>query len=116
MKIIKLFLLVGLFGVLSCSDKVEKSMVDCLGESLLIGVNHKATNDDPLKIDFNVSYHGEHELNNSIKWDFGDGSSETLNGAAASHTYKQVGTYTVIAKVGLTGGCSFDKKETVIIK
>lgn len=41
------------------------------------------------------------------KWDFGDGTSQTLNsGAAFQHIYVNPGTYTVKLKVTDAGGCS----------
>ncbi|MDR2272900.1 MAG: PKD domain-containing protein [Sphingobacterium sp.] len=115
MKFIKTFCLLSLLTFFSCG-KAEKSIVDCFGESILVDVHHKAAADAASKIDFNVSYGGDHKMDTAIKWDFGDGTIQTLNGLTASHTYSKAGTYTVIAKVGLNnGGCSFDIKETVTI-
>lgn len=116
MKLVKPFFLFALLTVFSCSDKAAESVVDCFGESILIDVHHQASSQKATQIDFNVSYTGDHKMDTAIKWDFGDGTVQTLNGLTASHTYTKAGTYTAIAKVGLNnGGCSFDIKETVTI-
>ncbi|MGJ1320443.1 PKD domain-containing protein [Sphingobacterium spiritivorum] len=103
--------------VLSCSDKEEEAIVDCFGQSILIDVQHETVDTNPFQVNYNVSYAGHHTIDKSIRWDFGDGSVQTTDGKTSSHTYAKTGTYTVTAKVGLNnGGCSFDVKETVIIK
>lgn len=100
----------------SCSDKETQSIVDCFGESFLVDVHHEVSTANPLQVNFNVSYGGDHTVDGTMKWDYGDGINQTNTGVTAAHTYAKSGTYTVIAKVGLNnGGCSFDIKEKVTI-
>lgn len=116
MKIINLFSFFIVLLICSCSDKEAKSIVDCFGESLLIDVKHTSSESNQSQINFNVTYSGDHAIDNMVKWDFGDGKVQTTNGIIANHTYDKSGTYTVVAKVGLNnGGCSYDIKETVVI-
>ncbi|UQA73898.1 PKD domain-containing protein [Sphingobacterium siyangense] len=113
----KSLLFLGLIAVSSCGDKVEKSVVDCFGQSILVDVDHKASESNASKIDFNITYTGKQTVDNAVRVDFGDGTVQDFTGRDASHTYTKAGTYTAIAKVGLNNGhCSFDIKETVTIK
>ncbi|QQT25920.1 PKD domain-containing protein [Sphingobacterium spiritivorum] len=116
MKLLKLFLLFSILGIMSCSDKVEESMIDCLGESFLTNVEHSSSDQNAKLINFNITYSGEQQLNNSVKWVYGDGAQQVVNGKTSSHTYSQSGTFTAIATVKTSGGCTFDVKETVIVK
>lgn len=118
MKVIKkMVLFSGFIAVSACSDKVEDSVVDCFGQSILVDVVHKTSESNASKIDFNITYAGKQTIDNAVRWDFGDGTVQDFTGRDASHTYTKAGTYTAIAKVRLNNGhCSFDIKETVTIK
>lgn len=117
MKKFKVLLLFSLIGTVSCSDKVEKSIVDCLGESLLTGIDHTVSAQNSSLINFEVHYSGDHKLDNTVKWDFGDGKQQTGTGKTISHTYTSPGTYHVVGKVSVNdGGCVHDVKETIVVK
>jgi len=115
MKLAKLILPAVVLGLLSCG-KTEESVIDCLGESFLTNIEHSASAQNTKIINFTVGHSGEQQLNNSIKWNFGDGAQQTVNGTTANHTYAQAGTYTAIATVTTSGGCTFDVKETVSVQ
>lgn len=102
-------------GLSSCG-KTEESIVDCLGESFLTNVEHSASAENVKTINFTVGHSGEQQLNNSIKWNFGDGAQQTVTGKSANHTYAQAGVYNAIATVTTSGGCTFDVKETVNVQ
>lgn len=115
MKLAKLFLPAVIIAFLSCG-KAEEKIIDCLGESLLIDIKHSVSPQNARLINFTVGYSGGQQLNNSIKWNFGDGEQQTVSGATANHTYGQAGTYTAIATVAISSGCKFDVKETVNVQ
>lgn len=116
MKTFKLFLFFCLFGAASCSDKEEKSVVDCLGDAILTSIDHSASAQNSSLINFEVKYSGNYILDSTVKWDFGDGKQQTGTGKTISHTYTAPGTYHVIGKVSVNnGGCIHDVKETVVI-
>ncbi|KGE15896.1 PKD domain-containing protein [Sphingobacterium deserti] len=91
-------------------------MVDCLGESFLTNIEHSTSAQNAMIVSFTVGHSGEQQLNNSIKWNFGDGAQRTVSGTTVEHTYAQAGTYTAIATVTSSGGCTFDVKETVDVQ
>ncbi|MFY0483839.1 PKD domain-containing protein [Flavobacterium sp. PLA-1-15] len=108
-----------IFGITSCSpDKLIESATDCLFESALVLIDHTKATEDPKKVTFEITYGGEKNLDENIKWDFGDGTPvQTLTGTTATHTYTTAGSYTAKAVVTLNGGkCSYDKHNTVDIE
>lgn len=110
-----LFLAFVAGGIVSCGK--EDDIVDCLVESALLDVHHSASGENTKQINFNVTYYGEHTLKEKIKWDFGDGTAvQTLSGVTASHIYANAGSYEVKAVVNISGGCSYDLKESVTVE
>ena len=93
--IIAILLFVSSLNFISCKDNIEDT-IDCLSESFLFKVSHTADAQDAKKITFKVTYSGDHKLDNSVKWDFGDGTIET-KGTEVTHTYSSTGTFTVKA-------------------
>jgi hypothetical protein len=77
-------------------------------------LHHNADAQSPKLINFHIEYDGEHTLNNSVEWDFGDGQTATLTGLTASHTYAAAGSFHVKATVKFTDNdCSPDINRTV---
>lgn len=102
--------------MLSCS-KDEESVVDCFGESLLLSIHHNASTENTKLINFNVDYSGDHTFDNTIKWDFGDGTpTQTITGKTATHTYATAGPYTAKATVTLNKRkCSYNLEESLTV-
>jgi len=76
----------------SCGKDVEESIIDCLGETALASVKYAADPANPKKINFTYQYDGKGTLH-SVKWTFGDGKTETVNGNTVSHIYETAGGY-----------------------
>lgn len=119
MKKLKFLVVAIVIGAIaSCSpDKIIESATDCLFESALVFIDHTKATEDPKKVTFEITYDGEKNLDENIKWDFGDGTPvQTLTGTTATHTYTTTGSYTAKAVVSLNRGkCSYDKHNTVHI-
>lgn len=101
----------------TCSKQIE-DVIDCFGESLLLDVHHHNVQTDPKQVNFNVTYSGDHNLDTTIKWNFGDGTpSQNVSGVSTSHTYSTAGSYTVKATITLNNkSCSYDVAESVTIE
>ena len=54
-------------------------------------------------VNFEIAYTGQYTLENSVEWNFGDGSSVTVSGPTTQHTYTDEGNYTVRATATLSG-------------
>ena len=93
--IITILLIVSSLNFVSCKKDIEDS-IDCLSEGFLISVSHTPDAQDSKKITFKITYSGDHSLDNSVKWDFGDGQTET-KGTEVTHTYSNTGAFTVKA-------------------
>lgn len=102
----------------SCSDDDVKDVVDCFGQNLLTTIDHSSAAETPQQVNFTLNYFGELSLDNSLRWDFGDGTPlQTVNGNTTSHTYTAPGSYHVIAKVSLNnGGCTYDITKTINVQ
>ena len=98
-----LFAVIILFLNFSCSkDDISKG-IDCFAESFFIKVKHTTDATNPKKVDFVIEYTGKYTLS-SVKWTFGDGSTQTVNGNTVSHIYSGAGTFTVKAGVTIKNG------------
>ena len=100
----------------SACKKDTEDVIDCLADGFLVEVSHTADTQNSKIIHFEVTYSGDHQLDNSIKWDFGDGTTETLSGATAQHTYSATGTFHAKAEITVRNGdawCGHDLTETV---
>lgn len=115
-KAIQLFIAILFLGILSC-DKEEKSIVSCLGENLLFTIDHEIADENPKQVNFTTAYFGtSHTFDDTVNWDFGDGTVQPINGKTASHLYTASGNYTVKANVSLNGGaCSYTLTEHVTV-
>ncbi|MES2573521.1 MAG: PKD domain-containing protein [Bacteroidota bacterium] len=116
MKKLSILFLVFVAGVtLSCGK--EDDIVDCLVESALLDVHHSVSGDNVKQINFNITYYGDHSLKENVKWNFGDGTGiQTISGITASHIYANAGSYEVKAVVKISGGCSYDLKESITVE
>ncbi|HKO77502.1 MAG TPA: PKD domain-containing protein [Flavobacterium sp.] len=93
-----LFAVVILFLNFSCSkDDVSKG-IDCVAESFFVKLKHTTDAANPKKINYEIEYTGSYTLS-SVKWTFGDGTTETVSGTTVSHIYTEAGTFTVKADV-----------------
>jgi len=107
------------FTFAACDKDDGKSIVDCLGESIFLNAHHSISGENPMQVNYSVTYEGSHTLNNTVKWDFGDGTQQTVTGTDVSHAYSQPGNYTATAsvKVSVNGAtCSSDLHEHVTIQ
>ncbi|MCI9844428.1 PKD domain-containing protein [Flavobacterium pectinovorum] len=116
-KVIVLFSVFVALISFSCGDDLEKA-VDCVGESILLQLNHTTDVTNAKKIDYEIEYTGEYTVS-SVKWTFGDGSAvQTVKGSTVSHTYATAGSYTVKADITIKKGsssCSQSKTKTVTV-
>lgn len=117
-KIATVLIVITTFFMVSCGKDVEESVVDCLGESILISsIQHTADATNPKIINYSITYSGEGTIN-SIKWTFGDGTTQTVNGLTVSHTYAAANGYNVQADVEVKvnkSTCTETKKKGVTV-
>lgn len=101
------FKIICIVGVLllgsSCSKSDIEKGIDCFGESFFMKFKHTTDPANAKKVDFVAKYTGEYEFQ-SVKWTFGDGTSETTTGKTVSHTYTTAGTYNVKADITIKHG------------
>jgi hypothetical protein len=116
-KAIILFIFFLLFISFSCGkDDIEKG-IDCVAESVNVHLKHTADATNAKKIDFVIDYTGTYTFK-SVKWTFGDGTTETVNGKTVSHTYTTAGTFTVKADVAIQNGktiCTSSPTKSVTV-
>jgi len=102
----------------SCGkDDIEKG-IDCVGQSFFIKLTHTADASNSKKINYAIEYTGSYTLK-SVKWTFGDGTTETVAGTSTSHTYTAAGTYTVKADVTVENGsssCTSSPTKSVVVE
>ena len=98
-----LFAVIILFLNFSCSkDDISKG-IDCVAESFFVKLKHTTDATNTKKVDFVIDYTGTYTLS-SVKWTFGDGTTETITGNTVSHVYSGAGTFTVKADVTIKNG------------
>ena len=101
---------------ISCK-KNQEDTIDCLVERVRVHIDHTVNAQDPKTINFEITYLGEYKIDNSIKWDFGDGHVETGD-TTVNHTYSGPGTFHANAEVTIRNGdawCTYELEETVTI-
>lgn len=118
MKKLILICLTLTFGLSSqgCKKTLE-SIVDCAGESALVGIHATADATDPKLFNVSVTYSGSNKVS-SVEWQFGDGSTATTTTLATIHTYAAAGSYELKANVKIDhsgGSCSTEPKRTVTV-
>lgn len=112
---IKFFAVLSLLLIVmaSCKDDIEEA-TDCIGESVFTSMKHQASASNAREVTFTIEYIGDHTVS-SVDWDFGDGSTQNVQGLTATHTYSAPVTANVTANIHLSGGCSFKKEKSVTI-
>mgnify|MGYP006214008147 CR=1 FL=1 len=76
----------------SCSKSDDAAIVDCFGDSILTELKHSADGTNSKIINYSIQYSGSNTVT-SVKWTFGDGNTQTVNGTTVSHTYTAAGTF-----------------------
>ncbi|WP_126969468.1 PKD domain-containing protein [Gynurincola endophyticus] len=116
-KITSIILTIIVLVIFGC-EKEKESGANCTGESRLVGVSHTASPNDSKQINFVVSYSGSQSVDNSVKWDFGDGTDiQTVNSLSTNHIYSGSGTFNVKATITLNDGeCSYSIDEAVTVQ
>lgn len=119
MKTGKLMMGVLMIGMLfvGCKKSSER-IVDCFGESLKLSVHVTVNPNNAKQVSTEVKYWGEKKIS-GIKWEYGDGATETTTGLTGNHLYASAGTYTVKARVTFTEGkssCEVDPTKAVTIQ
>lgn len=115
-KITILFAAVLTLLSLSCGDDLDRAF-DCTGENLLVSLGHAMDATNAKKIDYEIKYTGDYKVE-SVKWTFGDGTTQTINGSTVSHTYSAAGTFSVKAEVTLKNGgssCTSPHSKTITV-
>jgi PKD repeat protein len=100
------------------SCKKTKEIIDCLGEVTHFTFNYEADSEDAKTIKFTIDYTGSHNLQQAVEWNFGDGTTTTVNGKTAEHTYSAAGTYDVRYKPTVKNGdetCSPEYEQTITV-
>ena len=112
----KLFLCMVTLSLIVGCDESDLGINDCFSIGLLLDVSHTT---DGLTASFEINYDGSNTLNDEVRWDFGDGTSQTTTGRSAEHTYSASGSYDVKATVTLSGpdigDCPKEINEMVIL-
>lgn len=114
----KNILSLGIIGLLSmvlltgCEEDLLAPK-DCSTVGLLLNVTHTVGSDERT-VNFTINYSGDHTLENSVEWDFGDGTMQTLNGTSAQHTYSTSGSFTAEARVTLSGSSIGSCPKTIV--
>ena len=109
--------LLAIFLISGSCKKAEKSVVDCLSESIKTTVHVTVSTSNAKQVTTEVKYWGHHTIT-SVKWEYGDGVTATTTGLTSSHTYTAAGSYTVKARVTFTEGkssCEVDPTKAVNI-
>ncbi|WP_316815254.1 PKD domain-containing protein [Pedobacter nyackensis] len=119
MKIEKLIgcLLIVVTSFAACK-KTSERVIDCFGESLLVSVHVKIDAANGKQVTTEVKYLGSKTIS-GVKWEYGDGSTESTTGLTGDHTYVSAGSYTVKARVSFTDGkssCEVDPTKNVNIQ
>ncbi len=120
-KFIPVILIVSFLFVESGCKKAIDDALDCSLESILLSVDAQidSTNQKLVHFEFiNNDTEGKFTLDSEIKWDFGDGKTETSTNHKIDHTYAGPGDYDVKATYTLRKGkdsCTGPKEIPVSI-
>ncbi len=101
-----------------CKKAIEDA-IDCTTESFFLSVTGNVDANNPKLFHFtfvNNDSSGDYTLDNEIKWDFGDGVTQTSQGLTIDHTYASTGSFTAKANYTLRKGsssCSGYKEKTI---
>ena len=114
--------IIMIFSWMSCKNDIEDA-IDCTVESTLLKVEYEVDETNPLLVHF-AFINGDtvadrFTLEQSIRWEFGDGSETTTGDFTAMHEYQDAGTYDVKAHYVLSRGdnsCSGYKEKSVTLE
>ncbi|MWB95523.1 PKD domain-containing protein [Flavobacterium sp. GA093] len=112
-----LLVICSLLFVFSCGKDDLENAFDCTEQALFIKLTHTTDAANPKKIDYVIDYSGTYSVK-SVKWTFGDGKTETVNGATTSHIYDAAGTYSVKAEVTIHNGsssCNSSREKSITV-
>ncbi len=111
-----------LISYTSCKDVVE-DVIDCTVESAFLKVEASIDDTNPLLVHFTFingdTINNTFTLDQSIKWEFGDGAEETSDGLTISHQYPDIATYDTKGYYMLRRGsatCSDYKEKSVTLE
>lgn len=110
----QIFILATFIVLLSSCKKITEDVIDCIFESAKFDISHTV---NVKNVIFSIEYSGDFTLG-TVKWDFGDGATKTVNSKIIEHSYTLAGTYSVkiIPTVNHEGlSCSPELSKTVII-
>lgn len=105
---------------MGCKKGIDDS-IDCIVESAFLEINDSTDQNNPKLVYFefvNTDTEGGFSLDNTIAWDFGDGSTATSTNHKIDHTYTNSGDFTVKGSYTLRRGdatCSSSKQTTVTV-
>ncbi|RZL33255.1 MAG: PKD domain-containing protein, partial [Pedobacter sp.] len=74
--------------------KAAESMIDCFSESVLVSVHVSVNATNAKQINTEVRYSGSKKVT-GVKWEYGDGGTESTTALTGSHTYNSAGNYTI---------------------
>ena len=116
---LSLFIVIALLIWSSCKDDVEDA-IDCTVESAFLSIDHQVDDSNPLLVHFTFvngdTLNNRFNLDQEIRWEFGDGNEETTQSLTVSHTYPDAGSYEAKAFYTLRKGdesCSSSKNKTI---
>ena len=84
----------------------------------MVSVHLKVNDANGKQVAAELKYLGSKTIS-GIKWEYGDGSTESTTGLVGNHTYASAGTYTVKARVSFRDGkstCEVDPTKNVSIQ
>lgn len=106
-------------GYSSCKDDIEDA-IDCTAESILLSFHAEVDTANPLLVHFTFinadTIDNKFTLDETIRWEFGDGNEVTTQSLETSHEYPDAGSYKAKAHYTLRKGsssCSSYKEKTV---
>ncbi|MFP4469556.1 MAG: PKD domain-containing protein [Bacteroidales bacterium] len=118
-------ILIGALIILSwasCRSDIEDA-IDCTVESTFLEVEYIIDEANPLLVHFafinSDTVANRFTLEQSIRWEFGDGSETTTDDFTAMHEYQDAGTYDVKAHYVLSrddNSCSGYKEKTITLE
>jgi hypothetical protein len=106
----------------SCKKAVEDS-IDCIAASLLVSMESNADANNSKLIHFKFlldqNENNDFTLDDRLKFDFGDGNVETIEGTEVSHEYASAGSFDVKVNYTLHRGsssCMPVKEKTITVE
>jgi len=107
----------GMIAVsLSCSESVTES-IDCQHELAATFISDSVSLSNPKQWTFTLNYPGSYTV--TVRWEYGDGTTETKAGLTTTHVYDTSGYLKVQAEITLSGidigSCSVEKEKNITV-